>query len=415
MKKFYNLIPILLILFVEFIPNLKAIDLIGPQWLYLSLVNLILLLYNIFYGRLNYFEILKKYKLINSLVIVVIFNLLSIINSINIPESIITINNYCLILFSLLNFILFIKNLDFQDDSFIIVILIMISLESFLSITPILKDLASDKFTYGSKAYYGLGANINITAYSILIKVPLVIYGMLSTRKNLIRKLSILILFVQSIIIFSLGTRSAVLLLFLFLFYIILHICTTNYKRKHLLYAFISIITAPIFLGIYVKDYSNKVIIDNQRLYVSSDNSVKLRLGYYEDALSTMAKYPFIGIGSGNWKLYSIFLDKDRIQSYKVPYHTHNDYLEIGSESGVISMIAYILFTFIPIILFIKKNFRDRIKSPKIIFLYIAPCLVFISDSLINFPVARPINIIFFTFLISYIIIYDERKQINNS
>ena len=44
---------------------------------------------------------------------------------------------------------------------------------------------------------------------------------------------------------------------------------------------------------------------------------------------------PILGIGMGNWQLESIKADRENIQSYIIPYHVHNDFLELAAEIGI--------------------------------------------------------------------------------
>ena len=66
---------------------------------------------------------------------------------------------------------------------------------------------------------------------------------------------------------------------------------------------------------------------------------------------------PVRGIGIGNLKLESIKTDSNNLKGYTVPYHSHNDFLQIGAETGIFGMIAFILLLIYPLIFFQQHFF----------------------------------------------------------
>jgi O-antigen ligase len=177
-----------------------------------------------------------------------------------------------------------------------------------------------------------------------------------------------------------------------------------KYIKKTIL--LISVFIAPIIILNLVSDsYSDDLIKDNSKIFSQQDSSVSLRKRFYLDALNTIIERPIFGIGAGNWKLTSINLDKDRIKDYQVPYHVHNDFLQIAAEAGIFSMIFYILFCLSPIFIYFLKYRGNTFKFGfEEIFLFLLPMMIFVFDSSINFPIARPINIIFYSFHLAYLI-----------
>ena len=72
------------------------------------------------------------------------------------------------------------------------------------------------------------------------------------------------------------------------------------------------------------------------------DGSLIQRINFYSHAVNSIFKNPFLGVGLGNWKIKSIDLNKENIIGYSIPYHVHNDYLEIGAEIGIVGLGIYI-------------------------------------------------------------------------
>ena len=145
------------------------------------------------------------------------------------------------------------------------------------------------------------------------------------------------------------------------------------------------------------------------------DGSISQRLNFYTQAIDQIKENPFIGVGIGNWKIKSIDTDKDNIIGYRVPYHVHNDFLEIATEIGLIGMTLYILiiiFSVFPILKLIIKNLTTQFNDNEFVK---GICLLmffstFLFDSMLNFPIARPIEIIIFILTISYISLSKDQE-----
>lgn len=136
----------------------------------------------------------------------------------------------------------------------------------------------------------------------------------------------------------------------------------------------------------------------------TQDGSVNQRLRYYNQIINRASKNPFIGVGLGSHKLISIQDDKFDIYQYIIPYHAHNDFLQILSESGLLALISYILiFVFILKYLFdLWKN--NYLEKKFFIFSCLVSLGVYIIDSMLNFPIARPISQLQWVLLISIIV-----------
>ena len=134
------------------------------------------------------------------------------------------------------------------------------------------------------------------------------------------------------------------------------------------------------------------------------NESTNQRLSFYKGAISSFIdSFPF-GIGIGNWKVESILYYNEFIQSYIVPYHAHNDFLEFSTELGVLGGLTYFgLF-----ILVIFKSFTSYMKSKdfKFLILFLSFIALFVDSSL-NFPFERPLIQIMFLSLLALNIHYD--------
>ena len=136
------------------------------------------------------------------------------------------------------------------------------------------------------------------------------------------------------------------------------------------------------------------------------DGSVNERLNFYTTAIGSIIDNPILGIGYGNWKIKSIDLSKEIIISYRVPYFAHNDFLQITAEIGIFGGICYMFYIFFPFWVSFKKTIKHRLFN--IDFMIFLIFLIYIIDSMLNFPVNRPINLIYLFFAI--ILFYKSEK-----
>ena len=112
------------------------------------------------------------------------------------------------------------------------------------------------------------------------------------------------------------------------------------------------------------------------------------RIDYYKDALNSFKEKPLTGIGIGNWKLNSIEKGKRHIEGYIVPYHSHNDFIQLLAETGILGLISYVMI----FILSLYKPIRELsiLKKP-ILFSCFCFYVDLFLDANLNFPIARPI------------------------
>ena len=77
----------------------------------------------------------------------------------------------------------------------------------------------------------------------------------------------------------------------------------------------------------------------------------------------------------------------------------YNDFLQVASEVGIFGLLAYMCVFLIPILGSIKHIFTSKNKL-------IGVCLlgalsVYLIDSMLNFPISRPISHVYFLFILA--------------
>jgi len=356
----------------------------------------------------------------------IIFCLLSMINSINIIESLVEINQIITFFFSLI-IIVFLARSNNIDINFLLLMIILtliidvsISLVNYIDIVFI----NGQKFGYKEISYIlGLYGNRNILSITIAMRIPFVIlYSLRLNKANYyILLFSLITLSFFTIILLSsrtayLSLLLSLLLLVVYLLYRVLFL-KKNFLLDHKPILFLFVL--PFFISYYL---STQTISESDRSNVTSrissiadtdDESRNIRLRYFKQAIETITDYPIFGIGIGNWKIYSIKKDSAYIESYIVPYNAHNDILEFTAEVGVVGGILFVIF-FIHLGLYVlnKADFNiDNFYWDSYSILIFIPLIIYITDLNLNFPSTRPENLYL---LLMYIgLVYSSKLKLD--
>ena len=255
-------------------------------------------------------------------------------------------------------------------------------------------------------AIKGFAGNKNITAASIAFKIPFAIYLLIKSRR-LISKVVIFITLFAGVSAISLIEARAAILSTIIVFILVISFIIYQFVSKQIslnqLINRLSLISLPYFLAFFTNiiitsfanDKYRKVAITETLGKISfTEESSNGRFNYWGDAFSYIKENPILASGLGNWKIESIEKGKEHISGYTVPYHAHNDFIHVFSETGIFGGFAY-LSLFILIAYYIFKLNKDSFFSDGFIkldyFLLVLPLIVYGIDALLNFPVARPL------------------------
>ena len=194
-----NLIPtIILIIFlcIGFIPNLEAVDKIAPQWLGMSFINLI----SLFYISYNY----KKYESILNInirsrisliyLLFIIWGSASYFYAINSTEVLVNIARQANVFLMFINMSILLYSIRSKSILFSYFILIILSIETY-AVLDQATDMIKNSGSIQSGNLKGVTANRNITAFSIAIKIPFILFIIYQSKKVLINLLCGLLVF----------------------------------------------------------------------------------------------------------------------------------------------------------------------------------------------------------------------------
>ncbi len=394
-------------------------DRVSLQVLYISVLNLFVILYLLKSINLKFFIDHIRYK--NhylSYLLVIICSFISLTYTENLIEGIITFSKFfsLFISFSLIIYIVYKSKIDFIRLFFMFIIVALIA-ETYVINSKVFQSviLNGDLLTR-SMNFRGFTGNINISSFSILIKLPVLIYLIYKEKKHLYLFLLNLLLISSLVSILVLFTRAAIFGLILVLIVSLLYYLVKEKRRVVVQTILVSLSICISYLTYNFLNEKNTFDVIEERFSTvaqpSNDKSVSQRVTFYRIALEDIKNYPLTGIGIGSWKLLSIQRSNELLGGYMLPYMVHNDFLEIAAESGVLSLFSYLFFIFFPFIILLKRSINFKYNN--LHFLVLTCLSIYILDSLINFPMHRVVSSInlYFTLALFYYITIKNNHEV---
>ena len=191
----------------------SSYDRVVPQILVLSFLNLISFSYLILkYSITDLYNLLRKKNIILLYLGFIIVSGISIIIANNKAESLITFSTYLTFFFSLISIFLIVKKQELDIvNIFLVFCLGSVIIDSIYILSSLVQDIIVEGNTFSrSNIYRGFTANINISAFMLTMKSPVIIYFLLKYQKNKLKVwLLSLVLLMVVISIFILLSRGA--------------------------------------------------------------------------------------------------------------------------------------------------------------------------------------------------------------
>jgi O-antigen ligase/TolA-binding protein len=418
-----NWAPLILIMLyglVEFIPNFDGADVMGAQWLYLSGVHLLTGLYLLTFGK-NLIKgelgIISGNVITWLLISFVALAGLSMIWAINQVESMVT---YARLLTTVLIF--------FQVGILLAGRWYLLKpLSYFFAFTLLIQSVdVIDQFFSGineGQAFDAVVGNLkinsgnkNILAATLAIKFGLSILALLESPR-LVKWLISIVLVLTVIALAMVNARASYISiaaqsLLLVVFSLVAMARDKNWK---LAVSRIGFVIIPVVVGYFLSTAILQSAIEEQEKptgYSTIAERAKTitfetsgRNNLWLSAIDYIKKHPFKGAGYGNWKLASIPYEKEHINELFVAYHSHNDFLEMTTETGWVGGLLYlsmfVLASFWLLQIFLDKKATHLFGTA--IFLTMALASYF-TDAMFNFPVERPGMQFFLAFTLASIL-----------
>lgn len=358
---------IILLLLSTLLPRFDAIDNNAIRWFSITVISgMYILKLTLDKNLRGSFSVLIKMFFVFSFS----YLLFSLSSTANFNEGLISINkiysSVCVLLTALIAFRKIKNPIIFLAEIFSIFLLIECS---YLII----------EFFFFDSTFTGISSNRNISSSSIIIKFIFLIFLMNSSRnyinKVFLRVLEVMVIISIILLQSRLGLFSLVLIYILFFF-------INKAKRKYYIISLFIVFLSSILL--YGSGGSRVIDKNYNILNIESDESLNQRLNFYEIAFDLFREKPLIGHGVGSWKYESIGYKKSENNTVLIPYYTHNDFLQILVETGIIGLGIFSL-----IILYLLNCMFKLLKRDKDISVFTILFIFFFLNSMINFPSHR--------------------------
>lgn len=396
----------ILYLLVHFIPDLGGADVMGAQWLYSSALDLVVLGY-IFFNKSTYSEAIQaiySYKFTLVFSALVIWAMGSYFYALNPTETLVTLARLITTYIIFINVSILFYKQDIEKVFNIVAYIVgFILLYDAIYVISTFNNNVKTNFDPSIGSITGNHGNKNVMAASLLIKFPFIVW-IIVRSKILVRVLCSFVLLLGTIALFLLSTRSTFVGLAII---IILFAATTFYFRDkkdikeslgRMLFFVLPVVVAFFISNLIIAnatDTAEESIINGA--VTARIQSIKLennassgRLHLWEGAIDYATKHPFMGAGYGNWKLASIPYEKEFTNDLFVPYHSHNDFLEMFADLGIVGGLCFgMMFLLFPIYAFNIWRNKDAkaFHLPATISFMAVTC--YAVDAFLNFPAER--------------------------
>ena len=201
---------IILYLSIGFIPNLNAVDKIAPQWIFMTFLNGIGLVF-IAYNQ-KFYEYSIRLTLRSSMSITyigfIIWASLSYFYAINPTEVIVNITRQANVLLMYLLMGIFFFTIKEKIRFICWTIFIILSLEVYAVIIEA-KNMIDSAGFISSGSLKGVTANRNITAFSIAIKIPFILFLFYQVKKRALTVALIILNFLALVCLSMIQSRAS--------------------------------------------------------------------------------------------------------------------------------------------------------------------------------------------------------------
>ena len=346
---------------LPFLPDFETLDKIGPQFLYLSSLSLVISLYLLFFKRKN--ETKVNHVIISNFAFILI-SIISFFSSEFLLQSWIELIRLLTYFISLY----FLYIISTKSTNLIFNLLLLLFLAETIAVFSNFISVFDYENPLGrTRLLQGLSSNLNVGAFSILIKIPLVLTYLSNQKKFLIITLSYVLLSIAVFDIFIMSSRGAILgltiyFLGLFSYYAVKRIfkLSKTYQAQTSIIIFsLSLITAFFSHTLLFKNQQTFKVLNRMNSF-EGDSSTSARLEYLDYSINMFKESPILGKGIGTWKVNSIDQIGEKLIEYQVPYHAHNDILQLLAETGVLGALLYLSIFTIPLFFLFKTFFNTK-------------------------------------------------------
>lgn len=284
---------------------------------------------------------------------------------------------------------------------------------------------------YGRGKVFGLFGNVGYFAEYLILPLPITISLFLVSKNKTIKILLLIGILTMASTVALTFTRTPYLSLVISFIFMLLLFVISRGKRlfKENKKIFIVIFTAIILIvslfviptslnekGTILSKIKERVSISQ----LGSDFSTGRRVAIWKYTIPIIKDYPLFGSGIGSFKYNSLryqakFFDQGdnrALYPYGVADKTHNEYLQLGAELGIIGLIIFIwlIFAYFNYGLRILKREKNRYKQGIIIGL-MGSVMVFLVDSIFWFPLHHSFTSFLFWLCLGLLIVMGLKED----
>jgi putative inorganic carbon (hco3(-)) transporter len=397
----YILIVVAYCLLAAIAPNSGAVDSNGPEFLSLSVLNLgafiFLLRSKAARATTACYANLFRTRLGVVYLLFMLLALLSFTQAFNVFESILEFAKLFTV-FSAAYILSIIFRVDRRCFRYALAALITLLFVDCCSVFNYVGSGVSPsemKFVYSNK---------NILAAAIFIKLPAVLW-LLSFAKGVLRKLGYVLLFVAVLALLFLSTRAFYLgVIFLFVLYAVflltLYFRTREKKQLFLLVKCLGIILSAVLVfntAVYLMSLNKKGSAETDlatRLATVrvDDASAHARLSVWQDSFSIIKDHPVLGVGVGNWKIYSLKYQNLVMPGFAYLNRCHNDFIQTTADIGILGGLLFVGIFLLVFSGFLLVFFKKEAVGSSYSFMFVPTfgLACYSVDAFFNFPSDRP-------------------------
>eukprot|EP00388_Colpodella_angusta_P023027 GDKJ01058856.1.p1 GENE.GDKJ01058856.1~~GDKJ01058856.1.p1 ORF type:complete len:495 (+),score=-26.09 GDKJ01058856.1:115-1485(+) len=251
---------------------------------------------------------------------------------------------------------------------------------------------------------------MNILAASLMIKLPFILIG-ISYFKRWGKFFFALVLTVCLTTIFLVSARTPLLSLLFVLIALVVYFFQSTTSKKNivvqLMYVIIPLLLAygftnHIFKQVHLKARFTSTLQRYKEINVK-DPSAKIRLDYWKNTIKLTKAHALLGVGLGNYRVEVIPYEFS--DPLIISLHSHNDFLEVMSETGVLNGLIYLSVFIVLLFINIKRALLLNGDEKAIATLALMLGIVYFLDAFFNFPMFRPTMQLGFCFLMAFTIL----------
>ncbi|MFH1855696.1 MAG: O-antigen ligase family protein [Candidatus Omnitrophota bacterium] len=186
----------------------------------------------------------------------------------------------------------------------------------------------------------GFSNDPNDLALSLLLLLPLTIGLFLKSRRFVSKAATLILLFLFLLVIALTFSRAVYLAVPIVFILSVWRFVRKNKRVLVILMIFLGIVPVLHFLP---QRFFKRIETISM---VNIDPSIWSRVDGYVVGLKMMAEHPFVGVGIGRWQreYWPLAIEMPLIRT-KMSSVQHNIFIEVGSETGIMGLISFVLLT----------------------------------------------------------------------